>query len=60
MALLIVEVSLWTAAAAVQSSLLILFILPAAFDTVNHQILLSIVSELGISNAALDSSLTTN
>src|SRR4029434_8820012 len=51
-ALLSVTEALKTARAAAQSSVLILLDLSAAFDTVNHRILLSILSSMGISGNA--------
>ena len=52
-ALLSVTESLRLAQAAGQSSVLLLLDLSAAFDTVNHKILLSTLSELGISGSVL-------
>lgn len=52
-ALLSVTESLRLARAAGQSSVVLLLDLSAAFDTVNHQILLSTLSSLGISGSAL-------
>src|SRR4029434_8910322 len=51
-ALLSVTEALKTARAAAQSSALVLLDLSAAFDTVNHRILLSILSSMGISGNA--------
>ena len=51
-ALLAVSEALHTARASSLSSVLILLDLSAAFDTVNHQILLSTLSDLGISGSA--------
>src|SRR4029434_618054 len=51
-ALLSVTEALKTARAAAQSSALVLLDLSAAFDTVNHRILLSILSSMGISGKA--------
>uniref|UniRef100_A0A8C2WWG8 Zona pellucida-like domain containing 1b n=1 Tax=Cyclopterus lumpus TaxID=8103 RepID=A0A8C2WWG8_CYCLU len=51
--LLAVSEQLHTARAASLSSVLILLDLSAAFDTVNHQILLSSLQDLGISGTAL-------
>src|SRR4029434_1254789 len=50
--LLSVTEALKTARAAAQSSALVLLDLSAAFDTVNHPILLSILSSMGISGKA--------
>ncbi len=52
-ALLSVTEALRLARAASKSSVLILLDLSAAFDTVNHQILLSILRKMGISGTAL-------
>ncbi|XP_058482380.1 uncharacterized protein LOC131457848 [Solea solea] len=52
-ALLAVTEQLHTARAASLSSVLILLDLSAAFDTVNHQILISSLQELGVSGSAL-------
>ena len=52
-ALLSVTTALETARAASRSSVIILLDLSAAFDTVNHQILLARLSEMGISDTAL-------
>ncbi|CAM4529737.1 unnamed protein product [Leuciscus chuanchicus] len=52
-ALLSVTEALQTAKAASRSSVLILLDLSAAFDTVNHQILLSTLSSLGITGTSL-------
>uniref|UniRef100_A0A3B1JXL6 Reverse transcriptase domain-containing protein n=1 Tax=Astyanax mexicanus TaxID=7994 RepID=A0A3B1JXL6_ASTMX len=52
-ALLSVTEALKTARAAGQSSVLILLDLSAAFDTVNHDFLLTILSNMGISDNAL-------
>lgn len=52
-ALLAVSESLRAARASSLSSVLILLDLSAAFDTVNHQILLSTLAELGIAGSAL-------
>uniref|UniRef100_A0A8C2XFQ1 Reverse transcriptase domain-containing protein n=1 Tax=Cyclopterus lumpus TaxID=8103 RepID=A0A8C2XFQ1_CYCLU len=52
-ALLAVSEQLHTARAASLSSVLILLDLSAAFDTVNHQILISSLQDLGISGTAL-------
>src|SRR4029434_10741152 len=51
-ALLSVTEALKTARAAAQSSALVLLDLSAAFDTVNHRILLSILSSMGIPGQA--------
>src|SRR4029434_1576118 len=51
-ALLSVTEALHTARAAAQPSDLVLLALSAAFDTVNHRILLSILSSMGISGNA--------
>ncbi|XP_077937991.1 uncharacterized protein LOC144383603 [Gasterosteus aculeatus] len=52
-ALLAVSEQLHTARAASLSSVLILLDLSAAFDTVNHQILISSLQELGVTGSAL-------
>ncbi len=52
-ALLSVTEALRLARAASKSSVLILLDLSAAFDTVNHQILMSILRKMGISGTAL-------
>jgi len=52
-ALLSVTEALWIAKAASKSSVLILLDLSAAFDTVNHQILLSTLSSLDITGTSL-------
>ena len=52
-ALLAVTESLRAARASSLSSVLILLNLSAAFDTVNHQILLATLAELGIADSAL-------
>ncbi|KAK1793817.1 hypothetical protein P4O66_001543 [Electrophorus voltai] len=52
LALIVVTENLHAAKAAKQSSVLILLDLSAAFDTVNHNILLSVLSRLGVTGSA--------
>ncbi|KAK1791938.1 hypothetical protein P4O66_013912 [Electrophorus voltai] len=52
MGLIAVTEKLHPAKAAKQSSVLILLYLSAAFDTVNHNILLSVLSRLGVTGSA--------